>query len=611
MAQWGAEARYVDALGAVHRCDPDTVAAVRALVGPPPDPDEGPLVVGPSDVLPAGTLLTEDGDEIPSGRRGGEPLPLGYHRLFTTGTRPTGHDGDGGRPVIVSPRRCAAGDDRWGWAVQLYAARSAASWGIGDLGDLAALGRWSRSVGAGYLMINPLGASAGDRQEPSPYYPATRRFLHPLYLRVDDVPLAERAGPALDAARAAGTALNARPLIERDAAWRTKREALEAIWAAGPPPADFERWLAAASPSLERFAVWSAIADRHGAAFGDWPSGLRHPDGPAVADFAARHDDRVRFHAWLQWATRLQLDAAAAEMELVPDLAVGFDPTGFDAWDWQDLLALDVSIGAPPDAFNPAGQRWGLPPFVPSLLHRADYQPFAETLRSLMVGATGLRIDHILGLFRQWWIPGDNGPGDGCYVRFPADELLAVLALESHRHDVAIVGEDLGTVEKGVRAALAAHDVLSYRVLWFEDVAPRRWPEATAAAITTHDLPTVAGVWTGADVDGQRAAGQVGDEASITEFRDRLCTVAGLDGDEELPDAVVAAHRALAAAPSRLRTVALEDAVGTVDRPNMPGTTVATNWSRPLPVTIEDLGDHPLVTRVATAMSGKDDGLAT
>ncbi|MGF1597919.1 MAG: 4-alpha-glucanotransferase [Acidimicrobiales bacterium] len=596
------QSTYVDGLGETRGASPAAVARAERALATPAGP--GPVVTDPGAAaakvarLGRGTLVTEDGDELDLDRLFSSTLPLGYHRVvLADGTE---------RAVIVSPRRCAPAALGWGWATQLYAVRSATSWGMGDLGDLARLGRWARGVGASCLMVNPLGAVAPTpAQQASPYDAATRRFPNPLYLRVEDVPGAAAGGEAVAAAARAGRALADRPLIDRDEVWQHKRAALEAVWAAAPPPSAFERWLDGQPRSLHRFATWCALTDRHGPSWPEWPSDLRHPEDAAVHHFAAAESAAVRFHAWLQWNLELQLGAAAAAVDLVHDLPVGFSPTGFDAWEWQDVLALDMSIGAPPDAFNTEGQGWGLPPFVPGLLRAAAYGPLVDTVRSLMGTAAGLRIDHVLGLFRQWWVPEGHGPVDGVYVRFPADELLAVLALESHRHRVPIIGEDLGTVEEGVRAALAAHGVLSYRVLWFESDPPTRWPAATAAAVTTHDLPTVAGVWTGEDADHQLAAGMTPDPGALARFRRNLCRAAGLTGNEPVEDAVVAAHRLLAGAPSALVTATLEDAVAATARPNLPGTVVETNWSQALPVSLEELERHPLARRVAAALSGR------
>jgi 4-alpha-glucanotransferase len=275
---------------------------------------------------------------------------------------------------------------------------------------------------------------------------------------------------------------------------------------------------------------------------------------------------------------------------------------GADAWAWQGVLADGVSVGAPPDAFNANGQDWGSPPFVPWRLRDADYEPFIQSIRATIAGAGGLRIDHVMGLFRLWWVPAGGGATNGAYVRYPADDLLDIVALESHRAQALVVGEDLGTVEEGVREALIEHGILSYRLLWFERDAPPSWPAEAMAAVTTHDLPTVAGLWTGVDLVEQREH-DLGGEEELAVGRDQLLEhLPGLPEDASPERAVERAYELLAEAPSRLLSATLDDAVAAERRPNLPGITNRPNWSLPLPVPIEDLPDHPLLRRVARTL---------
>ncbi|HET9949402.1 MAG TPA: 4-alpha-glucanotransferase, partial [Longimicrobiales bacterium] len=262
------------------------------------------------------------------------------------------------------------------------------------------------------------------------------------------------------------------------------------------------------------------------------------------------------------------------------------------------------SIGAPPDEFNRAGQEWGLPPFVPGRLAAAGYEPFARSVRAALTAGGGVRIDHVMGLFRQFWVPAGASPEEGAYVRYPASDLLDVLALESHRAGAVVVGEDLGTVEPGVREELAARGVLGYRVLWFEPEDPETWPELSLASVTTHDLPTVAGVWTGADVEEQAALGLEPDTEGAARLRATLARRAGLGEEDDAARAVVEAYRLLARAPSRLLCAALEDASLVRHRPNLPGAdAVRPNWSLALPRPIEDLESDPVVLEVAARLS--------
>ncbi len=445
--------------------------------------------------------------------------------------------------------------------MQLYAARSATSWGIGDLGDLKRLGRWARELGAGFLLLNPLHAPIpGTPQQPSPYFPSSRRFRNPLYLRVDDPARAEQ-----------GRALNHDSRIDRDAVWRLKMEALEAAWARFDGDPLFDDYCKTEGQSLEYFATFCTVSEEHGGRpWRTWPEEQRRP-GTAAAP-----RERVDFHRWLQWLIDEQLGAAAAEILLVSDLAVGFDPDGADAWEFQDLLAPGVSIGAPPDAFNAAGQDWGLPPFDPGALRAAGYRPFVETLRAALRHAGGVRIDHVMGLFRLFWVPHGRPPADGSYVRYPSREILDLVAAESSRAGAFVVGEDLGTVEEGVREELAARQVLSYRLLWFEPGAPSAYPERALAAVSTHDLPTIAGVWTGAD-------------EAAPELRNRLTELAGVGHEASADEVVEHTYAALATAPSLLVAASLEDALGVTQRPNQPGTVNDTNWSVALPLSLEEI----------------------
>jgi 4-alpha-glucanotransferase len=592
--EWGIDATWIDAQEEEHAVPPATIARLREVIGRPPEDLEqrAPVVARPGDPLEfdRADVVCEDGEVRTIGGSLPEDFPLGYHWLHT----PEGRR----RRLIVSPGRCWLPDGHraWGWAVQLYATRSRASWGIGDLADLRAVRRMADDQGAGFLLINPLHAVAPiAHQEASPYLPATRRFRNPLYLRVAEVPGAD----GVDVDEEAGRALSAAPLIDRDAVWARKRDVLMRIFLAHGGGEAFARWRQEQGRPLQDWATWAALADRHGADWHTWPAKLRRPDAAEVGAFAEQNGATVAFHAWLQWALELQFAAATDGMTVVQDLPIGVAGGGADAWSWQDVLAAGVSVGAPPDAFNANGQDWGSPPFIPWRLRDADYEPFIQSIRATMAGAGGLRIDHVMGLFRLWWVPADGGPVDGAYVRYPADDLLDIVALESHRARALVVGEDLGTVEEGVREALAEHGMLSYRLLWFEQEEPAAWPAAAMAAVTTHDLPTVAGLWTGADLAEQRehdTAPEPELERGRAELRRRL---RGLPDDATPEQAVRRAYELLAAAPCVLLSATLEDAVAAERRPNLPGADGRPNWSLPLPVAVEDLRRHPLLQTVA------------
>jgi 4-alpha-glucanotransferase len=599
--EWGIDASWLDALDEEHSIAQATIDRLREVIGAPPADleDRAPIVARPGDVLEVdeADVVCEDGDvrhvdgELPA------DFPLGYHWLQSTDGRR--------RRLIVSPGRCWLPDDRaWGWAVQLYATRSRASWGIGDLADLRAVRRMAADQGAGFVLINPLHAVAPTAgQEASPYLPATRRFRNPIYLRVSEVPGAD----GVDLEDDAGRALSDGDLIERDAIWARKREVLMRIFFAHGGGEAFTRWRAEQGQTLQDWATWAAIAEEHGGDWRTWPAELRRPAGPSIDRYVEQHGAVVGFHAWLQWALDLQFTAATGDMTVIQDLPIGVAGGGADAWAWQEVLAEGVSVGAPPDAFNSQGQDWGSPPLNPWRLRDADYEPFIQSIRATMAGAGGLRIDHVMGLFRLWWVPAGGSAAEGAYVRYPADDLLDIVALESSRAQALVVGEDLGTVEDGVREAMAEHGILSYRLLWFEDDAPAEWPAAAMAAITTHDLPTVAGLWTGADVEEQREHGTGTDEELERGRTSLLGHLPKLADDAPVEKAVEEAHRRLAEAPSLLLSATLDDAVGEPRRPNMPGTTDRPNWSLPLPVAVEDLPGHPLVQTVARTLG---EGLA-
>jgi 4-alpha-glucanotransferase len=286
-----------------------------------------------------------------------------------------------------------------------------------------------------------------------------------------------------------------------------------------------------------------------------------------------------------------QFAAAGTEIALLGDLAIGFDPGGADAWVWQDVVAQGVHVGAPPDEFNAEGQDWGLPPFAPWKLRAVGYEPLVQTVRSALEHCGALRVDHVMGLFRLFWIPEGGTPADGTYVRFPDTELLDIVALESARAGAVIVGEDLGTVEDEVRAQLTDRGVLSYRLVWFEPEPPEQFPTQALAAVTTHDLPTLAGVWTGAD------------EQADAGLREHLVELTGHAVDAPIDDVVVATYARLAQAPSMVVTATFDDALRVKQRPNLPGTTTARpNWSLALPSPIEEFVDDPVVAEIAAAL---------
>lgn len=587
---WGIEPGYQAIGGRWVATSPATEAAIlRAMGAQGEAPAESPVLVvtagaarplgaGPHQVeLEAGGVVRCE-DALPG------DLPLGYHTLR--------HLRDGGaRRLIVTPATCHLPGDLRGWAVasQLYATRSRHSWGIGDLRDLRSLAGWVKARGGATILVNPLHAVAPTLpQQASPYYPSSRVFRNPLYLAVEQVPGAAALGSELDGLARAGRALNGDRRLDRDRVFRLKDAALRALFRAWPGDPAFEAWRSREGDPLESFATYCALARDRGPRWTEWPADLRHPRSEGVARFAEGNAAEVRYHAWLQWLVEVQLQEAAAVLPPIMDLAVGADPEGADAWVWQDVLALGTSVGAPPDPFAADGQNWAVPPFDPWRLRAAGYEPFARLVRAGLQHAFGIRLDHVMGLFRLYWIPPGAGAAGGAYVRYPAEDLLGIVALESRRAGGIVVGEDLGTVEPGVRTALHRKGVLSYRLPYFEEEAPDQYPRDAFCAVTTHDLPTLTGLWEQPHLAPEAHA--------------KVMRATGVGGGADAAEVVVAAARALAASPTRLASATLEDMALEREQPNHPGTISPDNWSRALPLPLEELEASPHAARVAAAL---------
>lgn len=608
--RWGIYSGYRDSTGIWRPTTAVTRSAIRAAAGRPPtsarEGDAAPLRLLNAgewaSVSGCGELVFEDGTTLAVRDRLPPDLPVGYHDLHLSGqSRPQ-------RIIVSPPGGCYLPDglDAWGWSVQLYALRSTRSWGIGDLADLRRFAKWStEETTARLLLVNPLcAATPVVPQQSSPYYPSSRLFRNPLYLSVEAMPGAKNDHEAIGSLAAAARRLNEQRLIDRDAVFKIKMTAFERLWRRFHPTPAFERYRAGHGDTLERFATFCTLAEYHGSNWHAWPARFRHPNSAAVKRFAVESSRRVRFHEWLQWLLDEQLGRAARHSLLVTDLPVGVDPCGADAWCWQDVLATDIRVGAPPDQFNTLGQDWALQPFVPQHLREARYRPFIEALRAALRHARGVRIDHVMGLFRLYWIPKGLRPDQGAYVAYPSEEMLAVLAVESHRAEAFVVGEDLGTIESGVRQRLARHRVLGCAVLWFERKRPARYRPQTLASVTTHDLPTIAGLWSGEDVHIQRALGLHPPEEDYQRVRRRLCRLTGLAYDADVHEIIRRVHRELAQAASLVRVVTVEDALNVRERPNMPGIVASyPNWSLALPVPLDRIRNHPQVNAVSKAMA--------
>uniref|UniRef100_A0AAU3H155 4-alpha-glucanotransferase n=1 Tax=Streptomyces sp. NBC_01401 TaxID=2903854 RepID=A0AAU3H155_9ACTN len=636
-------------------------AAASRLLPPTVVIWSGEPLPAPLAALPPGTLLTVDPEPGTTGAPSPRPMrvlpapapdtatapdaprtpswwtepPLGVHRL--TVRTPDHH---ATATLVVAPDRVPQPPARThGFLVQLYSMLSARSWGMGDLADLADLAAWAgRTQGSGFVQVNPLHAAVpGSPTDPSPYRPSSRRFPDPVHLHIESVPeyghVAEPGRAALDDLRQEAAALredvlNKGALIDRDAVWALKKQALEIVHEVPLTPgrrAAYCDFLAEQGQALEDHALWCALAEVHGPEWRAWPEGLRDPRSPGSA--RARTDllDRVDFHCRLAWLTDTQLataQSAAREagmaVGIVHDLAVGVHPDGADTWAQQDAFAQGISVGAPPDAFNAHGQDWGLPPWRPDALAASGYAPYRHLLRGLLAHAGALRIDHVMGLFRLWWVPDGHPPTEGTYVSQDAEAMLAVLVLEAHRAGAVVIGEDLGTVEPGVREALARRGVLGTSVLWFErdwegtgrPLAPEKWRQDCVATATTHDLPSTAARLTGEHVTlrhrlglltrslEQELAEGAADTAEWLGCLARLQLLPEGDGDEEA--AVRAVHRFLRSTPARMVGVWLPDTVGDRRPQNIPGTwDQYPNWRLPVadaegqPVTLEDITASP------------------
>jgi 4-alpha-glucanotransferase len=555
-----------------------------------------------------GRLIGEATFELPA------DMPLGYHELHLQAG-----SSDVSAPVIVSPGALEPPSGRtWGLATQLYSVRSQRSWGTGDLTDLADLAVWSAAEhAAGFILVNPLHAAAPTKpMEPSPYLPTSRRFVNPLYLRVEAIPeyaYIRRRGRLRKIREYVQSRADRAELIDRDAAWKVKRSALEAVYlverSAGRELA-YHAFQRREGRSLDDFATWCALAEEYGGDWHEWPEELQHPRNSAVTNFAAENGRAVDFHRWLQWQLDDQLTAAQAtalqagmELGVMHDLAVGVDPNGADAWALQDVLALGVTAGAPPDEFNQLGQDWSQPPWRPDQLEKQGYEPFRALVNAVLRHAGGVRIDHIIGLFRLWWIPRGSPPTEGTYVRYDHEALIGIVALEALRAGAVVVGEDLGTVQPWVRDYLRERGVFGTSILWFEfdregtggPLPADRWRERCLSAVTTHDLPPTAGYLAGEHVklrekldlltrppDEELAADRQQQNAWLDELR-RVGDLQDDQGADDVDAVVVALHRYLGRTPSRLLSLSLTDAVGDIRTQNQPGTTDEyPNWRVPL-----------------------------
>lgn len=546
--------------------------------------------------------------------------------------------------ATIAPGRChepavlESGAGLWGLCAQLYTLRSDTNWGVGDFGDLAMLAREAARQGADFIGLNPLHALfAADPAHCSPYSPSSRHCLNVLYIAVDAVPDLEHCPEALQrmAEPAFGqelARLRALDLVDYSGVARCKLPILRLLHArfrrdeqSGRTPRGlaFESFLQERATTVGRHALFEALdADmraRHGAVGGwpSWPEQFRDADGPAVAEFARAAAPDVEFHAWLQWIAESQLAAAARiareagmRIGLYGDYAVGANPGGSEIWSDRHAYCPGASIGAPPDALALKGQDWGLPPPDPAAMSRDGCRAFAVLMRDNMRHFGALRLDHVMSLFRLWWVPEGLPASEGGYVHYPVQQLFAAVADESHRSGCLVVGEDLGTVPVEVGRAMADSGIYGYTVLYFERdededfKPPAAWRRKALASITTHDLPTLRAWWEGSDIElraqlGMYPEGQDLDALLDERVRDRerlidAMTAAGVRPrwpvDRFEPAFAAAVHALLASTRSALVAVQAEDLLGMLDPVNIPGTSAEyANWRRKLTGSIDEL----------------------
>jgi 4-alpha-glucanotransferase len=585
-----------------------------------------------------GRYIGEASFEIPS------DIALGYHQLAIRAG-----DYETRTLLIVTPSWLGfperMGDRReWGLATQLYSVRSTGSWGVGDLTDLTDLAVWAGAEhGAGFVLVNPLHAAEPiTPMEPSPYLPSSRRFANPIYLRPERIPeYAEvpHREAIVKLRTELQTAIEEVDAIDRDSAWVAKRAALEQVYEV--PRSDGRDYAYAAyrrreGRGLDDFAAWCALVEVHGPDWHQWPAELQHPASAGVTAFVEAHEPQVDFHRWLQWQLDEQLAAtqsasqrAGMALGVVHDLAVGVHPNGADVWALQDALAKGINAGAPPDAFNQTGQNWSQPPWRPDQLAELAYAPFRALVSAVLRHAGGVRIDHIIGLFRLWWIPEGAPPTEGTYVRYDHEAMIGIVALEAYRSRALVVGEDLGVVEPWVRSYLEERGILGTSILWFEfdyqaggaPLPAERWREYCLSSVTTHDLPPTAGYLAGDHVrlreslglltrslDEELAVDRAEQGSWLAELQ-RRGLLADVPDGEDVTDTVIALHRYLTQTPSRLLSLSLTDAVGDRRTQNQPGTLDEyPNWRVPLtgpdgrPMLLEEVFISPRVAALAETL---------
>lgn len=557
--------------------------------------------------------------------------------------------------LVIAPRRCVEVTEllgrtsAFGLMANLYTLRSRRNWGVGDLGDLEQLIGFAGESGAAFVGINPLHFLWNRDTDVSPYAPVSRLYRNPLYLDIEAIP--EFAG--CEPARTRLTDPGFRPRLEKvrkaelldyEGVAALKREILEPLHQtfvalhrerSTPRGRAYASYRERQGGLLTDFATYLVLAERFSDTaerdWREWPHIYHDPRSPEVGRFQEQYSEAVDFHCYLQFELDRQLQSCAHASEqarlrvgLLHDLALGSTAGGADAWMFQGLFATGARMGAPPDEFNPAGQEWGMPPLDPRRLRNQAYSYWSQLLRASFAHAHALRIDHAMALTRLYWIPSGRPPGDGAYVRYPARELLGILALESHRHGALVVGEDLGTVPPAFSAQLARWGILSWRVLYFERSGrgfrpSRTYSRRALVTANTHDLPPLAGFVQGRDLELRRQVGAIESDTALAKAQDerreacralarRLRAEAILGEGETLPPpprlcAAVSAF--LCRTPAPLVGIALDDLVGETEPVNLPGMTPDRfpSWRRRMALPVEGLHSHPGVRMALRAVS--------
>ena len=614
-ARAGVKAEYRDQLGQWRRIEAPTARALLTAMGHPAGTDaeaaeslaalraaDAARRLPPYVVVEAGEpaevqgeadlweLETEAGEVI--GGEGGAPirlpaLPPGIHRLRAAGSDCV---------VLSAPRSLPPPPRAWGVTLPLYGLRTPEEGGLGDFSDLARAVRALARHGAAFVGVNPIHAGFfPEASDFSPYAPSHRRRFNAAFI-----------------ATARETAPEG-PLVDYPSAYAARWQALESAFAAAPSDGAFEVFVAEGGAALRDFATHQALAEVHGAWWSDWPEAFRDRASDDVARFAATHEDRLRFHMWLQYRAEAELAAVSREAQamrfgLYLDVAVGTHPHGAETWLEPECFARGVSLGAPPDAFSKDGQVWGLAPLNPAGLIASGFRPVAEMLRQQFRFSKLVRIDHILGFDRAFWVP-EGGCIPGAYVTMPKDALLAVARIEAARAGGTIIGEDLGNIPDGLHADLDASGLLGCRLVMFEldhhghPRAAEDYPERTLASFGTHDLPSFAGWRAARDVAARAELGAIDPEAEARLRAHRGWEVGQLERATGGAD-VAAMERFLARAGSRLVALQIEDILDIEDQPNLPGTVREyPNWRRRLPLSPEAWGDDPRLARAAATMA--------